>query len=264
MSIKTDIGYATKDEIFVRGRNLSDEIVPHFDFTDMVCLCMLGYTPEPNFKRMMNVLMVTSADHGFTPSSMSARLTLLGAPESLQGAVAAGLLGAGDRYLGVTQNVSQMLQEEQTGLQPDGPQDSFVTRAREILDRYKTQHKRVYGMGHPIHTEGDPRVPSLRKISKEAGYYGVSWRLLDALEEAVGERSNRRLFINGAGAMGAIAADMHLDPKIARGLALVGRTAGLVAHLVEETATPAAGDIWRLLLDNEAKSRSPTQPGEAK
>ena len=254
MPIHTDIGYATLHDIFVRGRNLSEDIIPTADFTEMVCLCMLGRTPEPGFKRMINVLLVTAADHGFTPSSMSARLTYLGAPESLQGAVAAGLLGAGDRYLGVTQNVAAMLQDEGRNIAPDAPQAEFDSKARDILTRYKAQKKRILGVGHPIHTDGDPRVPALRKISQAEGFYRTGWRLLDALEKINASDYGRKLPINGAGAMGAIAADLGLDPKIARGLALVGRTAGLVAHLVEEANSPTAAEMWELVLANETKA----------
>src|SRR4051794_22009865 len=87
MTIRTNIGYATTQDIFVRGKNLSTDIIPNADFVDMACLCILGRYPEPRFKRMMNVILVTSCDHGFTPISMAGRLTFLGAPESLQGAV---------------------------------------------------------------------------------------------------------------------------------------------------------------------------------
>ena len=75
MSIHTDIGTATADDIFVRGRDLSRDLIPNADFVDMLSLCILGHQPEPRFKRMLNVLMVTATDHGFTPSSISARLT---------------------------------------------------------------------------------------------------------------------------------------------------------------------------------------------
>jgi len=254
MTIKTDIGYATVQDIFVRGRNLSTDIIPKADFVEMVCLCMLGHTPEPNFKRMINVLLVTSTDHGFTPSSISSRLTFLGAPESLQGAVAAGLLGAGDRYLGATQNVAEMLLTEGKGLAPDAPQATFDAAARELLARYRSQKKRIQGLGHPIHVDGDPRVPSMRAISKETGYYLSSWRLLDAIESVQATDYGKKLPINGAGAMGAIAADLGLDPKIARGLALVGRTAGLVSHIMEESISPTGPEIWNAVLKEEAKS----------
>lgn len=231
MTIHTDIGTATADDIFVRGQDLSKDLIPNADFVDMLCLCILGTKPEPRFKRRLNELMVTASDHGFTPSSISARLTYLGAPESLQGAVAAGLLGAGDRYLGVTQNVAQMLRTESAGLAADAPQQAYDDCARAVLQRYKAAGQRLHGVGHPIHTEGDPRVPALRQVSRDNGYYGPCWRLLDALEDVNRREFCRKLPINGAGAMGAIAADLGLDPKIARGLALVGRTAGLVAHL---------------------------------
>jgi citrate synthase len=256
MTIQTQIGYATVQDIFVRGKNLSTEIIPNTDFVDMVCLCMLGKTPDANFKRMINVLLVTSTDHGFTPSSMASRLTILGAPESLQGAVAAGLLGAGDRYLGVTQNVASMLQTESEGLAANAPQFEFDARARDLLARYKAEKRRIHGVGHPIHVDGDPRVPALRKISQETGYYRSGWRLLDAIETINRVEFDRKLPINGAGAMGAIAADLGLDPRAARGLALVGRAAGLAAHILEEVMTPTATDMWDLVLEAEAEAAS--------
>lgn len=254
MTISTKIGYATAHDIFVRGRNLSTDIIPTADFVDMVCLCMLGKTPEPKFKRMINLLLVTSTDHGFTPSSISSRLTFLGAPESLQGAVAAGLLGAGDRYLGATQNVAEMLLTEGENLTPDATQTQFDERAREVLVRYRAEKKRVQGVGHPIHVDGDPRVSALRAISKDNGYYLTSWRLLDSMEGILASDYGKKLPINGAGAMGAIAADLGLDPKIARGLALVGRTAGLVSHLMEEALAPTGPEIWNAVLKEEANA----------
>jgi citrate synthase len=252
MTISTQIGYATTKDIFVRGRNLSTDVLPNSDFVDMLCLCMLGQLPEPRFKRMINLLLVTSTDHGFTPSSISSRLTYLGAPESLQGAVAAGLLGAGDRYLGATQNVATMLITEGKGLAPDADDSAFEVRARDLLARYRAANKRIQGVGHPIHVDGDPRVPTLRAISQQNGYYLTAWRLLDAIERVHASDYGKKLPINGAGAMGAIAADLGLDPKIARGLALVGRTAGLVAHIMEESASPSAAEIWSLVLKDEA------------
>ncbi len=263
MAISTAIGYATLHDIFVRGRDLSKDIIPNLDFVDMVGLSIFGKVPEGNFKRMINVLMVTSTDHGFTPSSMCARLTYLGAPESLQGAVAAGLLGAGDRYLGVTQNVAEMLQSESHDIAVDAPQSAFDARAKDLLVRYKQQGKRIYGVGHPIHTDGDPRVPSLRAISRECAYYRSGWRLLDALEKINLQEFGKHLPINGAGAMGAIAADLGLDSKAARGLALVGRTAGLVGHLLEEAVTPSAPDMWRVVLEKETSAELAARGGKA-
>lgn len=254
MPIKTQIGFATKEHIFVRGKNLSEDIIPNADFVDMLSLCIFGHYPEPRFKRMLNLLMVTACDHGFTPISMVGRLTYLGAPESMQGAIAAGLLGAGNTYLGVTQNVAEMLMEESTELSDDSAEEDFLAHARQLLARYTTAKRKIAGIGHPIHTGGDPRVASLRKISKDNGYYGKHWKLLDAIETVNNETSKRFLPINGAGAMGAIAAELGLNPKAARGLALVGRTAGLIAHIIEESEAPTAPEMWRLVLEEEKRT----------
>lgn len=254
MAIKTEIGYATVDDIFVRGQNLSTEIIPNADFVDMLSLCIFGHYPEQRFKRMLNLLLVTACDHGFTPISMVGRLTYLGAPESLQGAVAAGLLGAGNTYLGVTQNVAEMLLDEAAELSEDAPDEVFLSHARDLLARYAAAKRKIAGVGHPIHTEGDPRVAALRHISKDNGYYGKYWKLLDAIEHVNRLEFKRFLPINGAGAMGAIGAEIGLDPKAARGLALVGRTAGLIAHIIEESKSPTAGQMWKLVLEDEKKT----------
>lgn len=260
MAIKTEIGYATVEDIFVRGKNLSTEIIPTADFVDMLALCVFGDYPEPRLKRMLNLLLVTACDHGFTPISMVGRLTYLGAPESMQGAVAAGLLGAGNTYLGVTQNVAEMLTEETLGLNDDSPEEAFIGQARDLLARYAAARKRVFGVGHPIHTEGDPRVAALRKISRDNGYYGKHWKMLDAIEAVNNRESGRRLPINGAGAMGAIAAELGFDPKIARGLALIGRCAGLVAHIIEESKSPTAPQMWKLVLADEKATLAKDAP----
>ena len=99
-AVKTEIGYTTTDTIMVRGLNLATEIIGKFDFVDMIFHTVLSRRPSPQEKVMVNALLVTTADHGITPSSLSARLTYIGAPEALQGAVATGLLGAGSVFLG--------------------------------------------------------------------------------------------------------------------------------------------------------------------
>ncbi|RYY84650.1 MAG: citryl-CoA lyase, partial [Comamonadaceae bacterium] len=107
MPVTTDIGTTTPDTIQVRGLNLATDILGQFDFVDMICWLAWARRPEAREKEMLNLLLVTAADHGLTPSAISARLTYLGAPESLQGAVAAGLLGAGSSFLGTVQNATE-------------------------------------------------------------------------------------------------------------------------------------------------------------
>lgn len=255
--VKTEIGYTTTDTIMVRGKNLSTEIIGKFDFVDMIFFTTLSRMPTPREKVMVNALLVTTADHGITPSSLSARLTYIGAPEALQGAVATGLLGAGSVFLGPMQNAAEMLIEGAKELRDDATDLEVTRAAREVIRGHKERRQQVFGVGHPIHVDGDPRVPALRELSRENGYYGLHWRLMEAISEVLMTEHNRKLPMNVVGAIGAIIAAMGLDPLIGRGLALVGRSAGLLAHVLEEKSQPMAREAWELVLKADPRNVLP-------
>lgn len=248
MTIKTPIGYTTRDDIFVRGRNIATEIIGKLDFVDMIFLAATGQTPSEPMKRMSNALIVTVTDHGLTPSAIAARLTILGAPESIQGAVAAGLLGAGNHFLGTMQLSAQMLQDAVAGLDPDAGDAEFDACAVALVRDHRSSKRIVPGIGHPIHIKGDPRVPALRSLAAECCFAGRHWRLAGAIERAAQAEYGKLLPLNAAGAVGASVSDMGLEPMWARGFALIGRSAGLVAHLIDEKRAPLGQKLWDLVL----------------
>ena len=104
------------------------------------------------------------------------------------------------------------------------------------------------------HIHGDPRVPTLAAISRENGYFGKHWRLALAIPVMLEQERGKRLPLNGAGALGAIIADMGLDGIFGRGLMLVGRAAGLVAHVREEAEHPTGQELWDLVLDQDPRN----------
>lgn len=254
MAVKTEIGYTTPDVITVRGKNLSTEILGKFDFIDMIYWLNFSRMPEPREKAMANLILVAAADHGLTPSALSARLTFLGAPESVQGAVASGLLGAGSRFLGTVQNVAEMFKKGAADLDSNADDDSVMECARKLVHEYRANRTPISGLGHNIHVHGDPRVPVLRDISEQHGYFGKHWRLALAIPLVLEQERGKRLPLNGAGALGAIVADMGLDGIFGRGLMLVGRAAGLVAHIREEAETPTGQELWDLVLDQDPRN----------
>lgn len=259
MAIKTDIGTTTPDAIRVRGLNLATDIVGQFDFVDMICWLALARRPQPREKEMLNMLLVTAADHGLTPSAISARMTYLGAPESLQGAVAAGLLGAGSHFLGTVQNAAEFWRSHATDLADDATDEVLRIRARTLVEQAREHRTPIPGVGHPIHINGDPRVPTLRAVSERNGYLGKHWKLALTLEHVLCKEMRRPLPLNAAGAIGAVMADMGLDPLFGRGLALIGRTAGLVAHVMEEKAAPIGQNLWNLVLEQDEQNVLPSR-----
>ncbi len=247
----TDIGYVTANAVVIRGQDFSTQILGKCDFVDMILLTAMGRVPTPQEKTMINMILVMAAGHGITPSVLSARLTYLGAPEALQGAVAAGILGGGSVYLGPTQNIAQSLIDACKNLDASADDVALRQVAVDYIQAMKAAKKQVLGIGSGTHVDGDPRTTVIRELARDNGFYGLHWRLMDALAQVLSETKGRPFAVNGAGAMGAVIADMQLDPMLGRGLMLTGRCASLVAHILEERAQPIGQAVWDLVLDNE-------------
>jgi citrate synthase len=189
-------------------------------------------------------VLVSLADHGLTPTALAARLTYTGAPESLQGAIAAGLLGAGSVFLGPVEDSARFLQDIAKGV-PAHDDASLTAAAADAVRAAVESGRRIPGLGHPIHTETDPRTPRLYQIARESGLAGPHLRLLELVAAAHRDMTAKTLPINGAGAAGAALSDLGFPPSVARGFALLARTAGLIGHIAEESEHPIGMRLWR-------------------
>jgi len=197
-------------------------------------------------------VLVSLADHGFTPSALATRLTYTGAPESVQGAVAAGLLGAGSVFLGPAGDTAQFLADALADAGDDPDDDAIAAIADDAVAALRARGARVPGLGHPVHRGGDPRTPRIYELAGEEGLLGPHLRLLRLVAEASERASGRALPINGAGAAGAALVDAGLPPTSVRGFVLIARTAGLVAHLAEEREHPVGMPLY---LEVEERAR---------
>jgi citrate synthase len=243
---RTWIGGATRDRITVAGRDLPSEIMGRLTLTELSYLLVTRREPTPQQRRLLDAVLVSLADHGLTPSALAARLTYTGAPEAIQGAVAAGLLGAGSVFLGPAGDTAQFLFDALQAVgAPAQPDDAMLHDiAVQAVDTRREAGERVPGLGHPVHKDVDPRTPRLYAIAAEEGLLGPHLRLLEHVAAVNEERSGKHLPVNGAGAGGAALVDLGLPPSSARGVVLIARTAGLVAHLVEEAEQPVGMPLW--------------------
>jgi citrate synthase len=215
--------------------------------TELTYLLVTRRQPTAGERRLLDAALVSLADHGLTPSALAARLTYTGAPEAIQGAVAAGLLGAGSVLLGPAGDTAVFLADVVAS----------GTTAQDAVDARRRAGLRVPGLGHPVHRVEDPRTPRLYALAEEEGVVGPHLRLLRQVADAYAEASGRRLPINGAGAAGAALVDIGIPPTSVRGVVLVARTAGLVAHLTEEAETPIGMTLWHEA-ENRGSSASPS------
>jgi citrate synthase len=215
-TIRSDLGWSTRERITVRGKDLPGEILGSLNLGDMAFFELTGKLPDPKQSRLFNAMAVTLVEHGITPSALAARLTYLGAPEAMQAAVASGLCGLGSVFVGSMEAVARMLSEN-TDIET---------------------MKRVPGLGHPLHKPVDPRSVRLFEIARETGFYGKYCRRM----EEIGRQKN--LVVNATGAIGALACELGLDWRAVRGIGVMARAVGLVGHLLEESRQPMAEAVW--------------------
>jgi citrate synthase len=244
MSFETSVGTSDADSITVMGRDLARDLMGKATLSELAFLVVQRRMPTPEETRLFDAVLVSLADHGLTPTVLAARLTHTGAPESLQGAVAAGLLGAGSVFLGVVEDTVRFLDE--AGDDVDG------AVAREL-----DAGRRIPGLGHPIHKAQDPRTPRIYEIAEETGLTGSYLERLRELAATHARRTGRELPINGAGVAGAALADLGFPGPLLRGFALLARTAGLLGHLAEEMQSPIGMRLYREA-DERAKYAPPT------
>jgi citrate synthase len=257
--ITSDIGWSDASSITLFGRNFVDEILGEVNLGDMGFLELTGRLPNPNESRMFNAMAVTLVEHGITPSALVARLTYLGAPESLQGAVAAGLNGLGTVFVGSIEGAAKVLSEAMP--QPDANAD-FAALARPVVESFKASKRIVPGIGHPFHKPVDPRAPRLAQIARETGFDGPYLKLMAALADEASRSSGKVLPMNATGAIGALCCEMGFNWKICRGLGVMARAVGLVGHILEESRNPMAEEIWHMVDEQATAHLRPAQTKE--
>src|ERR1039457_5904941 len=241
----TSIGASELDSITLLGQDLAADLMGKVSFGELALWLVTQRRPTTSQVRVFEAVLVALADHGFTPTAIAARLTYLSAPDSVQGALAAGLLGGGPRFLGVTEDAGQFLSVALAAAGQPLPDDAgWDALAVGAVTQARAAGKFIPGLGHPVHKVTDPRTPVLLRIAEEEGLRGPHLRLFEAIGRVHPQILGRTLPLNGAGTCRAALADLGLPPALLRGFALLARTAGLLGHLAEEQRRPVGMDMY--------------------
>jgi citrate synthase len=253
LSFPTSLGTSTPDQIRLLGQDLTADLMGKVSFGELAFWLVALRRPTPAETRVFEAVLVALADHGFTPTAIAARLTYLSAPDSLQGALAAGLLGGGSRFLGVTEDSGRYLHDVLSRQDGELPADDagWDELALAAVRQTKAAHRFVPGLGHPVHKVVDPRTPVLIAIAETEGLRGPHLRLFEAIGRVHEQVLGRRLPLNGAGVCGAALADLGLPVELLRGFALLARAAGLLGQIAEERRRPIGMDAY-LTIDRNA------------
>ena len=222
----TRIGQASSDRVEVRGRDLTGDLMGRLTFTEYFHLLLTGEEPTEEQRYFLDLLLVAIAEHGLMPTNVAARMTLAADPRSLQGAVAAGILGAGPVVLGTSEECARLL-EHAAGRDP-------VEVVREI----RAVGGKVPGFGHPVHRPLDPRAERILELADERGVSGSNVALARGLRDAVHEVWGKPLTMNVSMPIAAVLLDLGFPMAAAKAVPILARTASLLAHLAEEQERP--------------------------
>jgi citrate synthase len=242
---RTSLSSHDLHHIWVRDMDLTADIMGHLSFAEVVYLLVAGRLPAEHETVMLDAVLVALMEHGLTPSALVARTTYWVAPEAIQGAVAAGLLGVGSKVLGPMEECGRILTQIDEETAAGAARGEVIER---IVGEYRDQKRHLPGIGHVIHTDGDPRAARLYEIAEQCQLRG---RHLDAmldLQHAAEARAGRQLPLNVTGATAAILLELGIPWQLHRGFALISRSAGLVAHVGEELEAPITPGLRKQLI----------------
>ena len=229
---KTSISTSDERTIVVRGQDLCRDLIGKISFTDYFHLLVTGQRPDSAATAVLEATLVSIAEHGLVPSVQASRMTLAAAPDALQGAVAAGILGCGSVILGASETAGRMFCEVRERSTANG--GDVEAAALEVVRSYRESKRSIPGYGHPLHKERDPRVDALFSVVRDSGANMSFVAIAEAVERALPPVIGKELKLNVSAAIPAVLLGNGFPLAAVKGVPILARTAGLFGHLTEE------------------------------
>jgi citrate synthase len=233
---RTAISTSDEHSITVRGEDLCRDLIGRISFTDYFSLLVTGTRPTPADAKVLDATLVAIAEHGMVPSVQASRMTYAAAPDALQGAVAAGILGCGSVILGASETAGRLFAEIDDLAGAGG---DLRAAAKAVVARWHAAGHAIPGYGHPLHKGRDPRVARLFAVAQEAGTSLRFVEIADMVEGVIPQIVGKDLRLNVSAAIPAVLLGTNFPLRALRGVPILARAAGLIAHLAEEAVTPS-------------------------
>jgi citrate synthase len=232
---RTSICTSDEHTIVVRGRDLSKDLIGKVSFVEHFFLLLTGQPPTAGQAAVLNATLVAIAEHGLVPSVQAARMTFAAAPDAMQGAVAAGILGCGSVVLGSSETAGRMFSEIDAQVQCGV---ALNAAALAVMQAWRAAGQSIPGYGHPLHKERDERVGALFDVAYQAGIDLRFVAIAEAVEAQMPQVLKKDLKLNVSGAIPAVLLGAGFPVQALKGVPILARTAGLIAHMYEEIQQP--------------------------
>lgn len=217
---KTAITTHRDEKVYVHGKNLID-LAGKSSFAAAIYFILKGELPTQEAEKMFSVMLTISIDHGVAPSSVVAARNIYSAGSPVQAAVAGGVLAFGEYHGGAIEAAMENFYEH------------VDKSAAEVIDDFKSRDKRLAGFGHKLYKGDDPRTVKLVEIAKETGFEGKYVKFAQDIAQEF-KKQGKSLPLNIDGIIAALLCEMGFDAKVGKGIFIIARVPGLVAHVVEE------------------------------
>jgi len=229
-SWKTAITNVEPNKISVKGYQI-DQLMGNASFAQVVYLILKGELPDENTGKLIDCILVSSIDHGVTPPSTLAAITVASTGAEYTAALSSGILAISDFHGGAIENAMKTFYEINKLIASDGI--SMNAAVNVVVKDHRKKKIVVSGFGHRYHTE-DPRKTKLFEIAKECKLSGNFVEIALLIEKVLHEITNRRLPLNVDGAMGALLCEMDFPVYAGNMFFILSRVSGLSAHIFEE------------------------------
>jgi citrate synthase len=229
------VSQAYPDRVEVRGRDLCGDLMGRLSFTEYFHLLLTGEEPTEDQRDFLDLLLVAIAEHGMMPTNVAARMTLAADPGSLQGAVAAGILGCGPVILGTSEECARLLEQAQARVAGGEAPESVAADVARVVH---AAGGKLPGFGHPVHRPLDPRAERILELADERGVSGPHVLLARRIRDAAAEAWGKPLTMNVSMPIAAVMLDLGFSSATVKAVPILARTAGLLAHLAEEQEHP--------------------------
>lgn len=243
--LRTRVGTPTKDinRLLFRGKDTLNELVGKVSYTEAVYLGVTGRLPTPEQTKVLDACLVMLMDHGITPSALVTRLVADTVPTDIQIPIAAGLLTVGNKFMGTMAGAAALLQAgAASGMSAGEWAKSTVAEALATKRRFP-------GFGHPDYFPDDPRTMRLFEVGRSAGVSGRYIEMVKLLETEIEKQGRKRLPLNATGAIGALLCEIEFPVAAMRGVAVISRAGGLLAHTLEELEDQSSWPVMQLVMD---------------
>ncbi len=233
LSWETSVTKIEPNKIQLRGYPI-DELMGKVPFPSAVYLALKGELPDAKIGRLMDIMLVSSVDHGATPPSTLTARTVASTGAPLNACIAAGILAINKFHGGAIENCMHFVKEVVKTADSDGI--SLEKAALQMVREKREKKQVIHGFGHRVHTQ-DPRTAKLLAAAEEAGISGRHIEAMKAVQEAIAEVIGKNLPINVDGAIGGILCELDFPPELANAFFIMARVPGLVAQIHEEQTT---------------------------